>query len=155
MPIDKRISDAELDLMEVLWAADEPLTAAEVVVHGGVVALAGTRRDLAERHVHASLGDQKLKNGDIAGGIEQMMHAIDEADTSISEKLFAGVIALVAGQRFGSSRGGSLDAPLNALGDTLREDLHDAVTRASFTGFPANAPFRSTRCRRRAPASTW
>ena len=30
MPIDKRISDAELDLMEVLWAADEPLTAAEV-----------------------------------------------------------------------------------------------------------------------------
>lgn len=30
MPIDKRISDAELDLMEVLWAADEPLTSAEV-----------------------------------------------------------------------------------------------------------------------------
>ena len=30
MPIDKKISDAELDLMEVLWAADEPLTAAEV-----------------------------------------------------------------------------------------------------------------------------
>src|SRR6185369_17029559 len=30
---------------------------------------------------HAGLGDQKLKNGDIAGGIEQMMRAIDEADT--------------------------------------------------------------------------
>lgn len=30
MPIDKRISDAELDLMEVLWAANEPLTSAEV-----------------------------------------------------------------------------------------------------------------------------
>ena len=30
MPIDKRITDAELDLMEVLWAAAEPLTAAEV-----------------------------------------------------------------------------------------------------------------------------
>lgn len=30
MPIDKRISDAELDLMEVLWAADEPLTSADV-----------------------------------------------------------------------------------------------------------------------------
>ena len=27
---DKRISDAELDLMEVLWAASEPLTSAEV-----------------------------------------------------------------------------------------------------------------------------
>jgi BlaI family penicillinase repressor len=30
MPIDKRITDAELDLMEVLWAADQPLTSAEV-----------------------------------------------------------------------------------------------------------------------------
>ena len=30
MTTDKRISDAELDLMEVLWAASEPLTSAEV-----------------------------------------------------------------------------------------------------------------------------
>lgn len=30
MPIDKRISDAELDLMEVLWASAEPLTSAKV-----------------------------------------------------------------------------------------------------------------------------
>jgi predicted transcriptional regulator len=30
MASDKRISDAELDLMEVLWAAGEPLTSAEV-----------------------------------------------------------------------------------------------------------------------------
>jgi tetratricopeptide (TPR) repeat protein len=44
---------------------------------------------------HAGLGDQKLKNGDIAGGIEQLMRAIEEADTSISEKLFSGVIAQI------------------------------------------------------------
>lgn len=44
---------------------------------------------------HAGLGDQKLKNGDMAGGVEQMMLAIDEADTSVSEKLFAGVIAQI------------------------------------------------------------
>lgn len=44
---------------------------------------------------HAGLGDQKLKNGDVAGGIEQMMRAIDEADVSISEKLFSGVIAQI------------------------------------------------------------
>ncbi len=44
---------------------------------------------------HAGLGDQKLKNGDIAGGIEQLMLAIEEADTSISEKLFSGVIAQI------------------------------------------------------------
>ena len=30
MPIDKRITDAELDLMEVLWAANDPLTSADV-----------------------------------------------------------------------------------------------------------------------------
>jgi len=44
---------------------------------------------------HASLGDQKLKNGDIAGGVEQLLRAIDEADVSISEKLFTGVIAQI------------------------------------------------------------
>src|SRR5215212_8730767 len=44
---------------------------------------------------YASLGDQKLKNGDMAGGVEHMMRAIDEADTSISDKLFAGVIAQI------------------------------------------------------------
>src|ERR1043165_5060302 len=44
---------------------------------------------------HAGLGDQKLKNGDMAGGVEQMMLAIGEADTSISDKLFNGVIAQI------------------------------------------------------------
>lgn len=44
---------------------------------------------------HAGLGDQKLKNGDMAGGVDQMMLAIDEADTNISDKLFAGVIAQI------------------------------------------------------------
>jgi uncharacterized membrane protein YgcG/tetratricopeptide (TPR) repeat protein len=44
---------------------------------------------------HAGLGDQKLKNGDIAGGIEQLMRAIEEADTSITENLFSGVIAQI------------------------------------------------------------
>ena len=44
---------------------------------------------------HAGLGDEKLKNGDMAGGVEQMMLAIDEADTTISDKLFAGVIAQI------------------------------------------------------------
>lgn len=44
---------------------------------------------------HAALGDQKLKNGDTIGGIEQLMRAIDEADVSISDKLFSGVIAQI------------------------------------------------------------
>ncbi len=44
---------------------------------------------------HAALGDQKLKNGDSVGGIQQLLRAIDEADVSISEKLFTGVIAQI------------------------------------------------------------
>ena len=44
---------------------------------------------------HAALGDQKLQNGDTIGGVEQLMRAIDEADVSISDKLFAGVIAQI------------------------------------------------------------
>ena len=44
---------------------------------------------------HAALGDQKLKNGDTVGGVEQLMRAIDEADVSISDKLFSGVVAQI------------------------------------------------------------
>jgi tetratricopeptide (TPR) repeat protein len=44
---------------------------------------------------YAQLGDQKLKSGDTAGGNEQLLHAIDEADSTTSEKLFSGVIAQI------------------------------------------------------------
>ena len=39
---------------------------------------------------HASLGDQKLKNGDSVGGIEQLLHAIDEADVDYLRQLVFG-----------------------------------------------------------------
>lgn len=42
---------------------------------------------------HAAVGDQKLKDGDSAGGIEQLMLAIDKADpANTSDNLFSGVI---------------------------------------------------------------
>jgi tetratricopeptide (TPR) repeat protein/uncharacterized membrane protein YgcG len=44
---------------------------------------------------HAALGDERLKKGDSAGGIEQLMRAIAEAPTSASERLFAGVISQI------------------------------------------------------------
>jgi uncharacterized membrane protein YgcG/tetratricopeptide (TPR) repeat protein len=44
---------------------------------------------------HAGLGDQKLKNGDIAGGIEQLFQVIEEADVTTSDDLFSGVIAQI------------------------------------------------------------
>ncbi|MFN2531648.1 MAG: TPM domain-containing protein [Pyrinomonadaceae bacterium] len=44
---------------------------------------------------HAGLGDQQMKNGDSTGGVDQMMLAISEADPSISDKLFSGVISQI------------------------------------------------------------
>jgi tetratricopeptide (TPR) repeat protein len=44
---------------------------------------------------HAGLGDQYLKSGDIDKGIQQLMLAIDEAEVTISDKLFSGVIAQI------------------------------------------------------------
>jgi len=35
---------------------------------------------------HASLGDQKLKDGDIAGGVEQLLRAIEEADENNNQR---------------------------------------------------------------------
>lgn len=43
---------------------------------------------------HAGLGDEKLKNGDPAG-VDELLLAIDEADSSISDQLFAGVISQI------------------------------------------------------------
>ena len=40
----------------------------------------------------AVVGDERLKNGDSAGGVEQLMLAIAEAPADASEKLFSGVI---------------------------------------------------------------
>jgi tetratricopeptide (TPR) repeat protein len=44
---------------------------------------------------YAGLGDQFLKNGDVENGIKQFNLAIDEADVSISDKLYSGVIAQI------------------------------------------------------------
>ncbi len=44
---------------------------------------------------HAALGDERLKKGNGAGGIEQMMLAIADAPVNASEKLFSGVISQI------------------------------------------------------------
>ena len=43
----------------------------------------------------AALGDEKLKAGDNAGGIEQMLLAIGDSPADMSSKLFAGVISQI------------------------------------------------------------
>ncbi|HXL80041.1 MAG TPA: TPM domain-containing protein [Pyrinomonadaceae bacterium] len=44
---------------------------------------------------HAAFGDELLKKGDSAGGIEQLLLAISEAPPAPSDKLFAGVISQI------------------------------------------------------------
>lgn len=44
---------------------------------------------------HAALGDERLKKGDSAGGIEQLMLAIADAPVNASERLFSGVISQI------------------------------------------------------------
>ncbi|MCA1574420.1 MAG: TPM domain-containing protein [Acidobacteria bacterium] len=44
---------------------------------------------------YAGLGDQRLKNGDTLGGIEQLVLAINEAPTNMSDKLFLGVVSQI------------------------------------------------------------
>ncbi|HEV2885003.1 MAG TPA: TPM domain-containing protein [Pyrinomonadaceae bacterium] len=44
---------------------------------------------------HAGLGDERLKKGDSAGGVRELMLAIAEAPVNTSEKLFSGVIAQI------------------------------------------------------------
>ncbi|HEU4507014.1 MAG TPA: tetratricopeptide repeat protein, partial [Pyrinomonadaceae bacterium] len=44
---------------------------------------------------HAGLGDQKLKAGDIAGGTDHFFKAIEAADASITDQLFAGVVSQI------------------------------------------------------------
>ncbi len=44
---------------------------------------------------HAGLGDQALKAGDTAGGTEQLLRAIDEAEPPITDELFSGVISQI------------------------------------------------------------
>ncbi len=44
---------------------------------------------------YASLGDLKLKDGDHEGGLRNFLLAISEAPTSISDKLYSGVVAQV------------------------------------------------------------
>ncbi len=44
---------------------------------------------------HAGVGDARLKKGDAAGGLEQLMLALNTAPPDMSEKLFSGVIAQI------------------------------------------------------------
>ena len=81
---------------------------------------------------HASLGDAKLKNGDTAGGVEQLLRAIDEADVSISDKLFSGVIAQIPMNLY---LRGERDAALRAAQNVEKKFGSDPKRLLAVAGF--------------------
>jgi len=93
---------------------------------------------------YASLGDEALRNGDTAAGVAQLMSLIDESDTSISDKLFAGVIvkiplnlylrgekdaAFTAAQKIETKFGSDPKRLLDLAGFYLRIENGDEVAR--------------------------
>ena len=82
---------------------------------------------------HASLGDQKLKNGDTAAGIEQLLRAIDEADAATtSDKFFTGVIAQIPTNLY---MRGERDAAFTAAQKVETKFGNDAKRLLTLAGF--------------------
>lgn len=92
----------------------------------------------------AALGDDKLRAGDIAGGIEQLRLAIAEAPTDLSDKLYSGVItqipfnlylrgerteAFAAAHTIETKFGGDAKHLLSLSGFYLRIERGDEATR--------------------------
>jgi uncharacterized membrane protein YgcG/tetratricopeptide (TPR) repeat protein len=82
---------------------------------------------------YATIGDQKLKNGDTAGGIEHLMLAIEEADPATTgDKLFTGVIAQIPTNLY---LRGERDAAFKAARNVETKFGSDAKRLAGLAGF--------------------
>ena len=81
---------------------------------------------------HAGLGDQKLKNGDNAGGVEQLMLAISEANTQISDELFKGVISQIPMNLYLRGEKDSAFKAANAIEEKFGSDPKRLLAVAGF-----------------------
>ncbi len=82
---------------------------------------------------HATIGDQKLKNGDTAGGVEHLLLAIDEADpANTADKLFSGVIAQIPTNLY---LRGEREAAFKAARNVETKFGSDAKRLAGLAGF--------------------
>ncbi len=84
---------------------------------------------------HAGLGDQKLKEGDSAGGIQQLLQAIEEADTTVTDQLFSGVIAQIPMNLY---MRGERDAAFKAAQSVEAKYGNDAKRLLAMAGFYMN-----------------
>ena len=84
---------------------------------------------------HAALGDQQLKAGDTAGGVQQLLQAIDEADATISDELFSGVISQIPTNLY---MRGEHDAAFKAAQNVEAKFGADAKRLLNIAGFYLN-----------------
>jgi tetratricopeptide (TPR) repeat protein len=81
---------------------------------------------------HAALGDELLKKGDSAGGVEQLLLAISEAPPVPSEKLFSGVIAQIPLNLYLRGEGAAADNAARSIIAKFGADPHNLLAVAGF-----------------------
>ena len=81
---------------------------------------------------HAGLGDQYLKAGDIDAGVKQLLSAIEEADMTISDQLFFGVISQIPSNLY---LRGQADAALKAATNIETKFGNDPKRLLNVAGF--------------------
>jgi uncharacterized membrane protein YgcG/tetratricopeptide (TPR) repeat protein len=80
---------------------------------------------------HAALGDQKLKNGDPTG-IDDLLTAIAETDTTMSDQLFSGVIAQIPMNLYLRNEAASAFKAAQAIETKFGNDPKRLLSVASF-----------------------
>jgi tetratricopeptide (TPR) repeat protein len=81
---------------------------------------------------HAGLGDQFLKAGKADDGIRQLMMAIDQADVSISDQLFLGVISQIPSNLYLRGQADAAFKAAGAIETKFGADPKRLLTIASF-----------------------
>jgi tetratricopeptide (TPR) repeat protein/uncharacterized membrane protein YgcG len=81
---------------------------------------------------YAGLGDQALKAGDVDKGIKQLTMAINQADVSISDQLFLGVISQIPSNLYLRGQGDAAFKAAGAIETKFGADPKRLLTIASF-----------------------
>ena len=80
---------------------------------------------------HAGLGDQKLKNGDRTG-VDDLLNAIDEADPTISDQLFSGVVSQIPSNLYLRNEQAAAFKAAQAIETKFGSDPRRLLAMASF-----------------------
>jgi tetratricopeptide (TPR) repeat protein/uncharacterized membrane protein YgcG len=80
----------------------------------------------------AGLGDERLKRGDSAGGVEQLLQAIADAPVNASDKLFSGVIAQIPVNLYLRGEGAAASKAAQNIEAKFGQDARRLASLSSF-----------------------